>query len=304
MPTRGGVIERNQLLLESAEERAARQVASAYNQARRELLDFVIERWTGPAAMLPRDAIDLERRLGLLQAIDGRLGQLEREVGIVLRDAITSCSELALEQVRRELMLLPLELRPNLAQFTMVDFSLIEEFAPAVLRDIAGVRQTTILTLRRELQTGLLQGEPFPDLARRLMAATPTGEAPAVWRNGQLSADRLVRRTVVQANNMSKQSALEAINREGTVKVRKQWVASIGQRTTKTCLRLHGQIRDVDQPFDVEAEPRFARQLMTAPAHWNCRSSVVMHHPLFERGGMTTPNMRSSAAAELARRDE
>ena len=304
MPNRRGVIERNQLLLESAETRAARQVAQAYNQARRELLDLMIERWTGAATLTPSQQLDLLRRLNLLQLIDSRLGALEREVGLVLRDAVVNCRELALEQIGRELMLLPVELRPNLAQFTLIDFSLVEEFAPAALRDLANVRQATMLTLRRELQTGLLQGQGFPQLARRLMAATPTGEAPAVWRNGQLSADRLVRRVVVQANNMSKQSAMEAINRDGKIKVQKQWVASIGQRTTKTCLRLHGQIRDVDQPFDVEAEPRFARQLMTSPAHWNCRSSVVMYHPAFERGGLTTPNMRSSAAAELARRDE
>lgn len=303
MPTRGAVIERNQLLLEGAEERAARQVAAAYNQARRELLDFVIARWTGPDTLTPSRQLDLLRRLGLLQAIDGRLAVLEREVGIVLRDAITSCSELALEQVGRELALLPIELRPNLAQFMMIDNAMIEQFAPAALRDIAGVRQTTMLTLRRELQTGLLQGQGFKDLARRLMASTPTGEAPAVWRNGQLSADRLVRRSVITANNAAKNAALQKVNQEGTVRVQKQAIASIGPRTTKTCLRVHGQIRDVDQPFDLIAEPRFARQMLHPAFHWNCRTSEAMYHPAFERGGLTTTSMRSSASAELARRE-
>lgn len=304
MPQRGAVLERNQLLIETAETRAARAVAQAYNGARRELLATLIERWTGAGTLTPNQAADLLRRLGLLQVIDGRLQELGRTVGVILRDVVTSSSELAVEQIARELALLPLELRPNVAQFTLLDTATVETFIPVVTEEVRTIAATTMAQLRRELQNGLIQGEGFPDLVRRLMSATPTGNGPAVWRNGQLSAERMVRRTVITANNASKEAALHAINREGTVQVQKQAVAAINSDTTKCCLRVHGQIRDIGEPFELTAEPRFARRMMHPSFHWGCRTSEVMYHPVFERGGLTTANMRTSAAAEIARRGE
>ena len=67
---RPDVMARNQLLMERAETSAARQVAAAYNQARRELLTELITRWIGPGTLRPEEALDLARQLGILQAID------------------------------------------------------------------------------------------------------------------------------------------------------------------------------------------------------------------------------------------
>lgn len=304
MPLRGPVLERNQLLLETAESRAAREVATAYNAARRELVESLITRWTGRSTLTPAQQLDLVRRLGLLQNIDSRLLQLESEVGVILRDLLSANTELAVEQISRELALLPSHLRPNVSQFTMLDTATIEQFVPVVTQELQGITQATTLQLRRELQNGLIQGEGFPDLVRRLMAQTPTGEGPAVWRNGQLSAERMVRRTVITANNAAKNAALMKVNAAGGTQVQKQAIASIGPRTTKCCLRVHGQIRDVDKPFDLTAEPRFARQMMHPAFHWFCRTSEAMYHPIFEQGALTTASMRSSAMAEFNRRGD
>lgn len=303
MPSRSRAIERNQTLLESAESRAARQVAQAYNQARRELVANLLERWTGNVTLSPNQAADLLRRLGILENIDSRLLQLEREVGVILRDVVTGGTELAIEQIARELALLPVDLRPSVGQFSMLDTELVDRFIPIVTEEMHGVTQATLAQLRRELQSGLLQGESFPNLVQRLMAPTPSGEGPALWRNGQLAAERMIRRTVITANNMSKQSALEKVNAAGTVQVRKQWMASIGPRTTNCCLRAHGQIVDVDQPFTLTGTPRFAREMLSPPGHWNCRSSIVMWHESFEQGALPTSKLRDDARAEIARRD-
>lgn len=301
MPSRGQVLERNQALLERAEDRHARQVAQAYNQARRELVSTLIERWTGSAALRPGAAVDLLRRSALLSQVDDRLIDLEQQTGTILRDVVSSTSELAVESVQRELALLPSAFQVSM-QFTGIDERMIEQFIPAVLEDIEGIRRMVRLQLGRELQSGLLQGESFPNLVRRLMAATADGEGPAVWRNGQLSAERMTRRTVITAANAAKQDAYGEINRRGGVRVQKQAVAAIQDNTTVTCLRVHGQIRDVDQPFTLTGEPRFAREMQHPAFHWNCRTSEVMYHPSFEQGGLNTPNMRSSAQAELRRR--
>lgn len=304
MPQRSSVIERNQLLIETAETRAARQVAAAYNQARRELVATLLERWTGNSTLTPNQAADLLRRLNLLQVVDGRLAELERAVGIILRDVVGSGAELAVEQIARELALLPLELRPDVSQLALLDTATVETFVPAVTDEIRTITQATMAQVRRELQAGLIQGESFPNLVQRVLAATPTGDGPAVWRNGALSAERMVRRTVITANNAAKEAALAKVNAAGKVQVQKQAVATIGPNTTRCCLRVHGQIRDIGEPFELTAEPRFARHMMHPSFHWNCRTAEVMYHPAFERGGLTTANMRSSAAAELRRRDE
>lgn len=302
MPTRSAVLDRNQLALERLETQIARRSATAYNQARRELVNTLLERWTGSDALLPRDAVDLLRRSALLSRIDERLIELERETGLILRDALTSSSELAVEQVQRELALLPRELRPNLLQFTGINERMVEQFLPAVLEDAEGIRRLVRLQLGRELQSGLLQGESFPNLVKRLMAATPTGEGPAVWRNGELSAELMTRRVVITAENAAKNDALRTINNRGGVRVKKQLIASIGPRTTRTCLAAHGQIREVDEPYVLTEEPRFARKMQFPAFHHNCRSSSVMYHESFEGGGLNTSNMRSSAQAELRRR--
>lgn len=302
MPSRARALDLNALLLERAEDRAARRVASAYNDARREIVDYLLRTWTGSATMLPRDAVDLMRRLALLQGIDERLRDLERATGTILRGVVSNSVEAALEQMGREMALLPPTYRVGLGSFAAIEAPLIETFLPAVLSDAQAIPRSLLATLTRDLQQGLIQGEGFPDLVRRVMAHTPTGEGAAVWRNGEVSAELMTRRTVVTAANQSKLGALNAVNARGQTKVQKQWVSAIGKNTTETCLRAHGQIRDVDKPFDLTGTPRFADKMMSPAAHWRCRSSIVMHHPLFEQGGLTTSGMRSSAQAELRRR--
>ncbi len=303
---RGRTLERNQTALERQEEAQARAAAAAYRQARREILDLLLTQWTGTRALTPRDAVELWRRLALLPQIDARLHELEQRLGVVLRDVVTNAGELAVEQILRELAELPPSFRPPVGAFAQIEEMMVEQFVPVAMQEITQIQRSTSMLLQREIQTGLLQGQSFPDLVRRLMAATPSGEGPAVWRNGELSAERMVRRTVITANNAAKQEAIRQTNRTAQVdseRVQKQAVASVGPRTTQTCLRVHGQIQPVDGLFELTGEPRFARRMAHPAFHWNCRTSVAMYHPFFERGGLTTANMRSSAAAELRRRD-
>lgn len=303
MPSRKEILESNQYRIETAEERAARAVAGAYNRARGELVSSLITSWTGPENISPAQALDLMRQLSLIGQIDSRLKALEGEVGGVLRGIVNGVTELAVEQVGREIGLLPAEFRPDVTRFAMLDTALIERFVPVVMSDIQGITQTTIAQLQRELQTGLITGQSFPQLIRRLFNEQPSdGVSP--WANGRRSAELMTRRTVITANNAAKQEALAKINERAEPKnrVQKQAVATVQSSTTETCLRVHGQIVDVDKPFKLEGEPRFAREMMAPAFHWRCRTSIAMYHPAFERGGLTTANMEASAKAELARR--
>lgn len=139
MPSRKEILESNQLRIETAEERAARAVAGAYNRARGELVSSLISSWTGPDTLSPAQALDLMRQLSLIGQIDSRVKALEGEVGGILRGVVSSVTELAIEQIGRELGLLPRELRPDISRFAMLDTALIERFIPVVMGDIQGL---------------------------------------------------------------------------------------------------------------------------------------------------------------------
>lgn len=302
--SRARTLDRHAVMLESLEQRQARQVALSYNQARQEILDRLLARWNaivGQREVTPDQAASLLRQSGLLQQIDARLLQLEQDLGLQLRGIVTASGELAIEQIRQELALLPAHLLPaNALMFSTINMRMVEQFVPVALDTMRLATGSMRLQLQTELQTGLIQGQSFDSLARRLFAATTGDNGASPWRRGQLSADLATRRLVITAENGAKQAAIAEVQRD-IPEVQKQAVAVIGQNTTDCCLRVHGQIRDVGQPFDLTGTPRFADQMMTSPFHWNCRTSIAMYHPAFERSGLTTANMRKSADAQLAK---
>jgi hypothetical protein len=297
MPTRRDTLYLNQRLMETAETRAARAIAAAYNQARRELLTALLDGWLPGRVIRPQDQAALLRQLGLLAQIDARIAQLEQETGVILRGVIESGTERAYAAIQREIAQLPPDLRPTMGIFNRINEPMVERFLPLAVDDVTDLASTIRTGLKRELQTGLLQGQSFPDLTRRLFSSTE----PGVWRNGTTSAERLTRRLVIHSENAARVELIgQAAQR--IPGVQKQAVAVMSPETTDCCLRVHGQIVDVDQPFQLDGEPRFADDMLHTPFHWNCRTSIVMYHPSFERGGLTTSNMRKSAEAEQRKR--
>lgn len=295
---RARTLATGQAALERAETAAARQVAEAYNRARRELLASLLELWTTPGPVTPADAQRLLRTLGLLDEIDRRLLEIEQEAGVILRNVVIDAEERALEDIRREVGDLPANVRQDMRSYTRINNVMIEQYVPVAVDDIRLASQALRLQLRRELQIGLLQGESFPALISRLMSV----DDPSVFRNGRLSAERAARRLVVQAENAAKQGYLAQVRRQIPA-VRKQAIAAIGGNTTDCCLRVHGQIVEVDEPFVLTGTPRFADRMQYPGFHWNCRTTIVMHHPAFEAGAMSTERLRADAQAEQRRRN-
>jgi hypothetical protein len=292
------LLDRHQTATERAELRAVRRVAAAYRQARQELTTALLDAWPGMVTT-PEQARIVARQLALVQRIDERLLQLEREIGVILRDVVSVSSEQGLQQIESELALLPSDIRPTVS-FADLNTRMIERFTPVALTEARLGTRALSLQLQRELQTGLIQGESFPDLVRRMMTTgvTPTGSS--VWARGETSAMLSTRRTVITAENAAKQESLQETNRQ-IPEVRKQAIAAMGPTTTDCCLRVHGQIQPVDQPFVLVGTPRFADAMMAPAFHWNCRTSVTMWHPAFE-DALPTSKLREAAQAELRKR--
>lgn len=84
----------------------------------------------------------------------------------------------------------------------------------------------------------------------------------------------------------------------------RQVIATIDELTTETCLRTHGQVKGINQPFEIRGTPRFSDQIMSPPFHWYCRTSVSLYHPTMEEllGFVDTETLVKMANAELIAR--
>lgn len=84
----------------------------------------------------------------------------------------------------------------------------------------------------------------------------------------------------------------------------RQAIAALDERTTECCLRVHGQIVGLDEPFKLTGTPRFADEMMIPPFHHYCRTSVVLYESQMETLGVPTATMQAAAAAELSARHD
>lgn len=82
-----------------------------------------------------------------------------------------------------------------------------------------------------------------------------------------------------------------------TGQLQKQAIAAIDTRTTQCCLRVHGQIQDLDRPFVLTGTPRFADRIQNPPFHHRCRTAVSLYTPAMEAVGTPTATMRAQARA-------
>jgi len=77
----------------------------------------------------------------------------------------------------------------------------------------------------------------------------------------------------------------------------KQAIAAVDERTTDTCLRVHGQIQDFSDPFVLTGRPRYARKQQFPGFHDYCRTEFALYQPEFDLE--LTERMQKAAKSEL-----
>jgi len=225
----------------------------------------------------------LQGRVTDLALLRRALRELRRSVEDAVTRTLAESLELGFDQARRTLEAQAL--------------SVLVEPEPAVMRDwLLGVmamveqqaRMAEVMTRTRNVteaallgdqtRMGLLSPTPVIREAARAATAVAVGGAMGVMaRSGERVADR--------------------------GEYREQAIATIDERTTDCCLRVHGQIKGLDEPFTLAGTPRFADEMMSSPFHWYCRTSIALVH----RDDMEddlTGQMREAAGKELAARRE
>lgn len=87
-----------------------------------------------------------------------------------------------------------------------------------------------------------------------------------------------------------------------TAVFKRQAIAGIDERTTDCCLRVHGQVVGVNEPFTLVGTPHYADRVQSPPFHDYCRTSTALYVEQFDDG--LTEKMQEAARLELELREK
>ena len=124
----------------------------------------------------------------------------------------------------------------------------------------------------------IIQGESIPELAKRLAHDTANSNMKAMVR--------YARTAMTCAQNAGRIQRLHEAQDMG-IKVQKQWLATLDNRTRDAHAMLDGQIKDIDEPFDSElGEIMYPGDPSADPANvYNCRCTLVYIYPEYQDRG-------------------
>lgn len=118
-----------------------------------------------------------------------------------------------------------------------------------------------------EVLQGIIQGESIPNLSKRLYNVGMTARGSAV---------RNARTTVTSAENKGRMDVLHDAEEKGVI-VHKVWQAARDDRTREAHLKLDGQEREIDEPFDSDlGEIMYPADPDARPENvYNCRCTLT-----------------------------
>lgn len=114
----------------------------------------------------------------------------------------------------------------------------------------------------------IMQGESIPNMAKRI--ATTMGEI------NHRSTIRYCRTAITGAQNAGRLDAYHRAESMG-IKIKKQWVATLDERTRHEHRILDGQKKPIDEPFTVDGYEIMSPADPSADAAmiWNCRCTMI-----------------------------
>lgn len=122
-------------------------------------------------------------------------------------------------------------------------------------------KQATDMTFatRRQIQLGMVAGEPPRDIARRII---PTDTRPAVWRQARMRANLLVRTTLTTVQNQAAFDSYASVGPD--ISPSYTYVSAKDNRVTPICRALDGKQFKYKDP-----------NAKLPPQHIQCRSTIV-----------------------------
>ena len=136
--------------------------------------------------------------------------------------------------------------------------------------------------IQSEMLQGIMQGESIPNIARRIAEKTSGSEFKAAVRNARTMS--------TNAQNAGRYDAYNRLTRRG-VDLTLEWAATLDNRTRHSHRMMHGQRRDVGEPFEVDgvkimypAQTGKFMAVSSVPQEmlWNCRCTLLAYVKGFE----------------------
>lgn len=122
--------------------------------------------------------------------------------------------------------------------------------------------------ITRQITAGILQGESIGKIANRLQEKIPD--------MNRTSAVRAARTAMTSAQNAGRMDSYVAAQKMG-IKLKREWVSTLDNRTRHAHALLDGQKADIDKPFEVEGqEIMFPGDPHAHPSLvYNCRCTLI-----------------------------
>ena len=148
-------------------------------------------------------------------------------------------------------------------------------------------------------------GQTIDLQANTIYALISSGESALVLgddsRLGVLKPGNLLLAGAFWLSTLMWNSFSDVAIRHGKDRTQKQAIAAIDNKTTDCCLRVHGQVVDLDGYFKLSGTPRYADELEWTPFHAWCRTSVALYDRRYDDG--LSAKMRSAANTVLDERN-
>ena len=136
--------------------------------------------------------------------------------------------------------------------------------------------------IQSEMLQGIMQGDSIPNLARRISEKASGREYKAAVRNARTMS--------TNAQNAGRYDAYNRLTKAG-VELTLEWAATLDNRTRHSHRMMHGQRRNVGEPFEVDgvkimypAQTGKFMAVSSVPQEmlWNCRCTILAYVKGFE----------------------
>lgn len=216
-------------------------------------------------------------------AVEDALGTLRLAVERAAEQLLRGAVDLGLSQAEMELAIYGLPLRGGVGAQTQI---------AEALRAIVAILEAQVQAVRALGLAGADEALAIGDEGRAgiLTPGALTAEA-SKWLAlaAEQAYDEVVQASLGQAGAQDEYL--------------RQAIAAIDERTTQTCLMVHGQAVGVDEDFELRGTPRFADKMRASPFHWWCRTAIALVRRRDVEDHLTR-EMRDAGQAELTAREE
>lgn len=218
----------------------------------------------------------------LQHSADQRIAALERR----LKDELAPKIDAALEAGRRSIQE-PAAIFGVNVPLVSVPQNLVDVVQGFTADLIKRISDETRARINADLAVSILRGDSILDAGRRI--GRSLGQRGSTFGAVSNRAETIARTEILRAYSIAQQASLRQMA-DVVPKLKKQWIATLDERTRAQHARAHGQIREWDEPFDVDGEDlMYPRDPGGSPGNTiNCRcvSVPVLSEAELEPGGV------------------